>query len=389
MVPSQERDRIIFLLGAGASVPLGMPTTRSLRVRVCDRSKAGRLAAAVYRSAAYRFRISENSVNIEDFLEHLYELQLMLWLAQRSRLPRLLPRLTGAAAMVPYSAWNSLREVQRHVFEILHATCGDCSGKKAQQLWEPILSFVAARQSCVPIFTLNYDWTFEKLVIENKHRYHLVDGFELRGGTWEPSRLDDKLARRKINIRLFKLHGSTNWLPGVMPEKSLSSLSAADQSDDGFPPYLFEMVYPGHAHEMWLGKDAWQLLSDTSRTFGPRIENEPYITLHRAFRKAARRASIIVVIGYSFHDKRVNDIMFEALETNKRRRMVVIDPGIERHNSRTDSSYYEPPFEWLKYTLSNAQWSRVTWGRASFGESVTTQALLRDLRRIGVPPNSA
>jgi hypothetical protein len=40
----------------------------------------------------------------------------------------------------------------------------------------------------------------------------------------------------------------------------------------------FEMVYPGHAHEMWLGKEAWQKLSDSNSLFGGWIDREPYRT---------------------------------------------------------------------------------------------------------------
>jgi hypothetical protein len=65
------------------------------------------------------------------------------------------------------------------------------------------------------------------------------------------------------------------------------------------------MVYPGHAHELWLGKEAWQRLSDPSGMFGPWIERDPYKTLYGHFHQVARRAALIVVIGYSFHDERI------------------------------------------------------------------------------------
>ena len=84
MAQNLNASRVMFILGAGASVPLGMPTTVDLRKALCDDTPEGRAAAEIHRSAAYRFRISDEDINIEDFLEHLYELQLMLWLARRS-----------------------------------------------------------------------------------------------------------------------------------------------------------------------------------------------------------------------------------------------------------------------------------------------------------------
>ena len=47
---------------------------------------------------------------------------------------------------------------------------------------------------------------------------------------------------------MFKLHGSTSWLPEG-PIKSMGrfeTLPDEDSSSDGYPPHQFEMVYPGH-----------------------------------------------------------------------------------------------------------------------------------------------
>lgn len=176
-----DASRVVFVLGAGASVPIGMPTTVKLCEKLCDKTPDGQVAAEIHLSAAYRFRISEADINIEDFLEHLYELQLLLWLAQRSSLPTLLPDLTANSPILG-SADGTLTRVQRRVYQLLHETCGDSSGKKVSALWRPVLDVVSSRQPVVPIFTLNYDWSFEKLAIEEMKRYQLVDGFELLGG---------------------------------------------------------------------------------------------------------------------------------------------------------------------------------------------------------------
>jgi hypothetical protein len=125
----------------------------------------------------------------EDFFEHLYELQLLLWFAQRSELPTLLPGFTTARAPVTESANKVLAEIHLQAYRLLHRTCGNCRGAKVDALWRPILEFVSGHQPIVPIFTLNYDWTFEKLAIENADRYHLHHqrgdiSNELRKGTF-------------------------------------------------------------------------------------------------------------------------------------------------------------------------------------------------------------
>ena len=114
------------------------------------------------------------------------------------------------------SARKDLSDIQLNAYRLLHRTCGDCSGAKVDALWRPILECVSGQQPVVPIFTLNYDWTFEKLAIENPQRYHLTDGFEVLGGNWDAERFATmRPSRKKINLALFKLHGSTCWLGGM------------------------------------------------------------------------------------------------------------------------------------------------------------------------------
>src|SRR5205085_823565 len=86
---------------------------------------------------------------------------------------------------------GALDHAHRRAFQLLHDTCGDCSGEAADQLWRPILGEASSLQPVVPIFTLNYDWTFEKLAVEQMKRYHVVDGFELLGGTWDARRFSE------------------------------------------------------------------------------------------------------------------------------------------------------------------------------------------------------
>ena len=111
--------------------------------------------------------------------------------------------MTGAAR-------KDLSAIKLNADKLLHRTCGDVSGAKVDAVWRPILEYVAGQQPVVPIFTLNYDWTFEKLAIENQQRYHLTDGFELLGGNWDAERFAKmRPSRRKVNLALIKLHGST------------------------------------------------------------------------------------------------------------------------------------------------------------------------------------
>jgi len=346
-------DSIIFLLGAGASVPLGMPTTDELRKRLCDRTALGELATELHRSAAYRFRIGEDDVNIETLLEHLYELKLLVWLARRSEVPSLLPALTSHTSKIAATADEKLARVEARVFELVEQTCGDCDAPAAERLWRNLLNFVSRRQHRIPIFTLNYDWTFERLAIQRPKRYELVDGYELLGGAWNPRRFSAVPVAGKVNISLYKLHGSTNWV-GEGPVKSIAKFA------DGAG---FIMIPPGHAHEISLGDEYWRQPSADDLA-PPLLTAEPFKTLNLAFNKALRTAKTVVVIGYAFHDRQVNHQLEEALAVNKHIRVLVVDPG---------TRYGRAPFEWLKFSLFKTDWSRFHWLQLRFEQRTTSE----------------
>jgi SIR2-like protein len=366
-----QRSPVAFILGAGASVPLGMPTTFNLRERLCDDPEDGNAAVEIHKSAAYRFKIPADAINIEYFLEHLYELQLMLWLARRSDLPTVLPGFT-ANAPITGTAGDTLRRLNRRAYQLLHETCGDCSGTKAETLWRPLLGVASSVQSIVPVFTLNYDWTFERLAIENMTRYQLVDGYELLGGEWDGTRFDTIMPHpKKITVALFKLHGSTNWLGGV---KSLGSFKDTDdESGDDMPPHKFEMVYPAHAHEKRFGKEYWEALADPYGDEGPWMEQDPYKTLYAHFHNILGHARLIVVIGYAFGDRRVNRELVDAVAKSTDTEVLVVDPG---------NMYRLSPFDSLKYSEHECPWSRFTWLQGRFGDAKTTTAIVNAIKRI-------
>jgi hypothetical protein len=284
---------------------------------------------------------------------------LLVWLAKRSSLPTLLPSLSDFPQLS--SADDVLQNVQRRAYRTLHETCGDCSGAKVDKLWRPILRAVAAYQPAIPIFTLNYDWTFEKLAVEKGTQYQLIDGFQPLGGEWKPNRFTNvKIDSAKTVIALFKLHGSTCWLPGA-PTKIMAKFDEDWERDSQFPPHQFEMVYPAHAKESWFGKDVWQNLSDPRGMFESWAHREPYKTLYGFFHEAIERADLIVIVGYAFGDDEINAEILAALKKHPAQRVLVFDPGVREFDGESES-----PFAYLTYDPEH-DWSRFQWLKGRFG----------------------
>ncbi len=381
---------IVFFLGAGSSVPFGMPTTLGFKQVLLSKSNKSerKLIKDLYESASSRYRLPVDSINLEEFLKFLHEIRLGLWILCHSDLrssvsvpiAKIGRELFGEADL-------QVNRARRKALSVLHEVCGDCLGDKVNQLWEPVFSGLEELGNVFPIFTLNYDWAFEKLAISFPSRYNLLDGFSSSmGGHWSEKYFNDFHPQYgKTNLCLFKLHGSTCWVGSI---KSLGSftdwereLKCAFETEEA-PP--FDIVYPGHEREVSLGDEYWSMPGlDTDLQVGWR-ESEPYSLLHEYFDSCLLTASVLVVIGYAFGDQDINNRLMKALRTNETLHVVVLDPGIRWHRKATGDIWYEAPYYWrlVLTDTSNEYSSRLHWIKGRFGTKASTTKLLAMTRRL-------
>lgn len=385
---------IVFFLGAGSSVALGMPTTLSFRRVLLNRSskEEKRLINALYRSAAYRYRLSEDDINLEQFLEFLHELRLGLWILSRSNFSN---PVSSILASIHFDSWAEadlkINKVRWQILELLHEVCGDCSGQKASELWEPILTELQRFTTVFPIFTLNYDWTFEKLCSARENRFSLTDGFSSAlGGNWSSDRFTKfEPSQDRVDVCLFKLHGSTCWVGDI---KSLGPLD----NTGGQPKYGFEseenrpfnIVYPGYRREVWLGKETWNMPHLESDLFVGWRQQEPYSVLHRYLDECLTNTRVVVVIGYAFGDNDVNARFANTFRENKQVHFVVLDPGRKWEKKLPGDLkevWYEAPYRWTLdfMDLDPEAWNnRLHWVRGKFGTMLSRKSLLAKVKTI-------
>lgn len=150
-----------------------------------------------------------------------------------------------------------------------------------------------------------------------------------------------------------------------------------ETGDDGYPPHQFEMVYPSHAHETWFGDEYWHRIDGEEGLAAPWSEREPYKTLHAHLHDLMQRADLIVVIGYAFHDKLVNDELAAAVDNSEHTRVLVVDPGIKRYVKRSGTTHQDAPFEYLKLGPLEFRWSRFTWLEGKFGDKRVAAAVVQ------------
>lgn len=387
------KQPVVFFLGAGSSVPLGMPTTQSFRqVLLKNSSKQDKqLITALYESAAYRYHLPDGVINLEEFLEFLHELRLGLWILSHSNLGK---SVSLALSRVTFDSWAEadlkVNRLRWNILELLHNVCGDCSGQRVSELWEPILIELQVFTTVLPVFTLNYDWTFEKLCIARDDLFRLTDGFSSAlGGNWSSEHfLQFTPSPDRIDICLFKLHGSTCWVGDI---KSLGQFDGSEgepkygfESQDSQP---FEIVYPGYRREVWLGDESWSMPGLEGDLFVGWRRREPYSLLYQYLDECLTNAKVVVVIGYAFGDKEINAWFANTFKRNKEVHFVVLDPGLKWVRQLPDNSKkvtYQAPYQWALdfMDLEPEAWNkRLHWIHGKFGSKSSTKKLLATVKR--------
>jgi hypothetical protein len=186
--------------------------------------------------------------------------------------------------------------------------------KKAETMLKPIRDMLNISEDIkLNMFSLNYDLMFEQVFNSNTSKL-LDNGFAEKNISNNKVRywtadFNDVHSSTKIN--LFKLHGSLDWEYNHETEE----ISIKDNIDDGREPLII------------FGSYAKMLSFD------------PFLFILSRFRALLEEATIVVVIGYSFHDKYINNMLIQQISQNTSedisKKLIIVDPGF-RNKSEVD-----------------------------------------------------
>jgi hypothetical protein len=187
----------------------------------------------------------------------------------------------------------------------------------AQSMLQPIREMLNNSNDVkINIFSLNYDLILEevfnsatskildngfsvKTVSENKMRYWAAD-------------FDDPSSLTKIN--LFKLHGSLDW----EYDQESEEISIKENIDDGREPLIIFGSY------------------------SKMLSFDPFLYVLSRFRTLLESATIFIAIGYSFHDKYINNLLIQQLSHNTDedvpKKLLIVDPS---RNGKSQSDIAE------------------------------------------------
>lgn len=274
-----------FLLGAGASHPLGYPLLGELTRQVQERL-APDLQAVYERLLATEVPVGrEPTASVETVLAAADA-------AVQHRLP---PPGFGLRDLALLG-----HEARKAIWSILADERG---GSEDLAYLDPLSELVRGCGSVV-VLSLNNDRVVERWC--RRARMPLSDGFD-RHGVFDAGRL----RLRKGRVTLVKLHGSVDW----------------ERTSDGRVRRLGRLVHSP------AGRRAFRSpLPELSLVFPSEtkvVTEQPFFDLFRLLHDLLPRLSTLIVVGCGLHDGHVVSAIREALWRSRELRIVIVDPNPE------------------------------------------------------------
>ena len=175
--------------------------------------------------------------------------------------------------------------------------------------------------SRVDIFTLNHDTVLEQSFAKNGIK--TIDGFgEPRYNVryWDP----DLFEKENTGVRLFKLHGSVKWFRlGISNGNYVSESIGIPLEDD------IEHTKSPQDKMQWLIDGRPLLLIGTFNKM-LRYTSGIYAELYYQLLRSLRHAKRLVVCGYGFGDKGINNQIVEWINSSSEHKVTIVDPKPEK-----------------------------------------------------------
>lgn len=305
---SELFNQVTFLFGAGASKDAGCFLSAemldSLRNDILEDEEINKglgkhfidIHDFVLASLSYQFTLRNPSTgiqfprNIEDFVA-------------------ILNQIIDKEYIVPYplvgnwnekiSRWENIDQdifgTFRNFVEKLLITKYVKHDKDANaKVLSPIKDLIcqSAEQFEIDLFTLNYDLTFEEF-FNSPTETLLNDGFE-------SDRWIGNFEQKQQKLNYYKLHGSINW-------------------------YLDEEESVKKNHDYGITTDPLIIFGSAPKM----LSFDPFLFMLSKFRKKLEQSTLYIVIGYSFHDKYINNLLIQQLAMKPERKLLVVNPKIE------------------------------------------------------------
>ena len=301
-------SHLSFLLGAGCSTP-DIPTMKKLSEEYW---KSGGVLNTDYDALRLISNEGVKSIIHKDNLEKLLGV---------------LFNMEATYSAIGHQDKEKVSSIIKHIKQYIFSKVNIADEQNAQKIYKTFYQKLMYREnslSKINVFTTNYDLFNEKAMDELGIIF--CNGFSgVINRNFNPMTFNYAyaeqigLSKEKYNVidnyvYLYKLHGSISWIENNC-HNSLYKISEV-QKPDIDKEHI--MIYPTPTKQ--------------SSSF-----SSPYSDLFREFQKKIMiHDSILVVIGYSFADEHINNIIYQALATIPKFRLIIFCYGKIENNSEIE-----------------------------------------------------
>lgn len=312
MVEFFNVKNIHFLFGSGTScnaIP-NMSGLLSETIKVIEEFKDGNPTEQLHKDVYDEFTAVYNRTkkdNLEDILGILYSNKIYLekYIGEEYKL-KVCEKL--------------IILIEETIFDKLNIGFEKDEAKKVLKSYEILYRKIALRNkdlNRINVFTTNND-LFNETALD-KLNIHYMNGFG--GGLnkfFNPALFNYTYSKRMDTsiekyepvenvVNLYKLHGSVNWI-----------------EDDSNQNTFFQIREVGYPEK--LDRNQKNILIYPTPTKQNKSLGSPYVELFREFQKKILQPhSVLFVVGYSFSDEHVNNVIYQALATNSSINLVILN----------------------------------------------------------------
>lgn len=182
-------------------------------------------------------------------------------------------------------------------------------------------------------YTLNYDQMFSDASAKTK--LNIFDGFEKRGSFSDQVSLSsdlkhystEKILKDSETNCFYNLHGSIFWHWSEEIQKYVKRDFIFEQNE-------FQHIIT-NLKKSSKGERILKVPIITGFKKIERLEFEPFSAMYDAFKKDCLSADVFIIIGYSFNDPHINNVLASAQITNKK--VLIVDYNLNKDNTNLQS----------------------------------------------------
>lgn len=273
---------IALLLGAGASKPLGIPTTDEMAKEFLQTTKNQKLKDIV------------NSVTPDPDIETVITIVRRIKELPKNEGLNLLNNATVIPKFENFS--TEFAKTENELTKFIREKCLDPDQEKATENYLSLLKLGDVAD--VKIFTTNYDKAIENVC--NAERIEYSDGFKYSNVDGFPT-LDPSLFEEG-DIQIYKLHGSVDWWSDTTRRKFFR----LNLELEGVKNVNNLMIYPAQKDDVF---------------------NYPFNILQSILIRTLHDVDEFIVIGHKFADQNIVSAIKVVLEQRSDFKLTIVNPS--------------------------------------------------------------